>query len=169
MNNFFLISSRRFHLSRTARLAGLFLLAIASGLFSLAGSAYGQTTPITRQETLRGTITPEREWWDLLHYDLAVQFVPTTRSIKGSNVISFKALKAGRKMQIDLQEPLKITKVVHGVSELKYEREGNVYWVVFDKEISTGAEDKIQIFYEGNPKAAANPPWDGGVSWNRDD
>jgi aminopeptidase N len=84
-------------------------------------------------------------------------------------VIAFKALKPGRKMQIDLQEPLMITKIVHNGSDLKYEREGNVYWVTFDKEISNGVEDKIHIFYEGVPKAAANPPWDGGISWNRDD
>ena len=29
-------------------------------------------------------------------------------------------------MQIDLQPPLAITKITHGVSQLKFEREGNV-------------------------------------------
>ncbi|MEP6704013.1 MAG: hypothetical protein ABJB34_04345, partial [Acidobacteriota bacterium] len=40
--------------------------------FPGASHTRAQTTPITRQETLRGTITPERDWWDVLHYDLAV-------------------------------------------------------------------------------------------------
>jgi hypothetical protein len=31
---------------------------------------------ITRQETLRGSVTPEREWWDVLHYHLQVEFLP---------------------------------------------------------------------------------------------
>src|SRR5215475_14285121 len=101
----------------------------------------------TRQEILRGTITPEREWWDVLHYDLSVQFMPETRSIKGSNVITFKALKPGKKMQIDLQTPLEISKILHDAAELKYEREGNVYWVYFGNEIPAGAEDKVSIFY----------------------
>ena len=64
--------------------------------------------------------------------------MPSTRSIKGSNVITFKAIKPGRKMQIDLQTPLNITKILHSGMELKYEREGNVYWVTFDKEIAQG-------------------------------
>src|SRR5262245_50043570 len=89
---------------------------------------FAQSENITRQETLRGSITPEREWWDVLHYHLAVEFFPETRTLKGSNTITFKTLKAGNKMQIDLQPPLAITKIIHGNSQLKFEREGNVYW-----------------------------------------
>jgi len=137
--------------------------------FGTLAPVIAQTPPITRQETLRGTITPEREWWDIQHYDLSVQFIPQTRSIKGSNVITFKTLKPGSKMQIDLQAPLAITKVVHGSEDLKFEREGNVYWVNFNKELGQGVEDQVTIYYEGRPKAATNPPWDGGVTWGRDD
>ena len=129
----------------------------------------GQEKPTSRQETLRGTITPERAWWDVLHYDLSVRFMPETRSIKGSNFITFKTLLPGSRMQIDLQTPLNVTKVIHGGSELKFEREGNVFWITFDKEIPQGVEDRVDIYYEGRPKAATNPPWDGGVTWGRDD
>lgn len=128
-----------------------------------------QTGEITRQETLRGSITAEREWWDVLHYHLSVEFFPDTKSIKGSNTITFKTLKAGSKMQIDLQPPLAITKVVYGNSELKFEREGNAYFVSFEKDIAKGVEDKIQVFYEGRPVESRNPPWSGGITWGRDD
>ena len=128
-----------------------------------------QVQPVTRQEMFRGTVTPEREWWDVLHYDLSVQFFPSTRTIKGSNVITFKTLKPGSKMQIDLQPPLNITRILHGTTELKYEREGNVFWVTFDKEVPQGVEDKIEILYEGRPTESRNPPWSGGISWGRDD
>jgi hypothetical protein len=106
----------------------------------LALSIAGQNTAVTRQETLRGTITPEREWWDVQHYDLSVEFMPETRSIRGSNVITFKTLKPGSKMQIDLQNPLKITKIAHKGVDLKFEREGNVFWVTFDRRIRRGPE-----------------------------
>ena len=134
-----------------------------------AAGVGAQTPPITRQEMLRGTITPEREWWDVQHYDLSVRFMPETRSIKGSNVVTFKSLKAGSRMQIDLQQPLNITKIDHNGTELKFEREGNVFWVTFEKEIPQGVEDKVAIYYDGRPKVATNPPWDGGVTWGRDD
>ena len=102
------------------------------------GATYplAQTGSITRQETLRGSITREREWWDLLHYHLKVEFFPDTRRLRGSNIITFKTLKPGNKMQIDLQPPLAITRVTHGASQLKFEREGNVYWLTFEKESS---------------------------------
>src|ERR1044072_929360 len=82
-----------------------------------------QTEPVTRQETLRGSVTPEREWWDVMHYHLQVEFLPETKRLKGANEIIFKTLKPGNKMQIDLQPPLAITKITHGDSQLKFERE----------------------------------------------
>ncbi|MEQ1646895.1 MAG: M1 family peptidase, partial [Pyrinomonadaceae bacterium] len=128
-----------------------------------------QAPPVTRQETLRGSVTPEREWWDVLHYDLSVQFMPDRRMIQGSNVITFKTLKPGSRMQIDLQTPLNITKITRGNTELKFEREGNVFWVTFDKELAAGIEEKITITYGGRPTEARNPPWEGGIAWGRDD
>lgn len=149
------------------------LIIVAVGILLCAqggpGHVFAQTENITRQERLRGSITPEREWWDVLHYDLKVQFLPETRRLKGSNAITFKTLKAGSRMQIDLQPPLAITKVTHGDSQLKFEREGNVYWLTFEREIPKGVEDRVEIFYEGVPVVSKNPPWIGGVTWGRDD
>lgn len=147
----------------------VYLAAVFAAFLLLQLSVFAQTEEITRQETLRGSVTPEREWWDLLHYDLAVEFFPDKKSIKGSNEIVFKTLKAGNKMQIDLQPPLNVTKILHGNEELKFEREGNVYWVYFDKNLPQGVEDKITVFYEGKPQESRNPPWSGGVTWGRDD
>jgi aminopeptidase N len=147
----------------------IFAIGVLLIVHTTAGYLFAQTPEITRQEMLRGSITPEREWWDVLHYDLNVQFLPDTRRLKGSNKITFKTLKAGSRMQIDLQPPLAITKVTHGKSELKFEREGNVYWITFAPEIAQHVEDQIEVFYEGAPAVATNPPWIGGISWGRDD
>ena len=132
-------------------------------------SLKAQTENISRQEMLRGSITPEREWWDVLHYHLSVEFLIETRRLKGSNAITFKTAKPRKKMQIDLQPPLAITKVTHGNAELKFEREGNVYWVMFEKDLAQGAEERIEVFYEGVPVVSKNPPWVGGITWGRDD
>ena len=145
------------------------LAAVLFVLSSILTAAAQDDKPVSRAETLRGSITPERAWWDVLHYDLSVQFIPDTRTIKGSNVITFKTLQPGRKMQIDLQAPLNITKVRHGAEELKFEREGNVYWLLFNNEIPAGSEEKVEISYEGHPHESRLPPWDGGVQWGRDD
>jgi len=122
-----------------------------------------------RQDMLRGSITPEREWWDLLHYHLRIRFDIPKKSIDGSNEITFRALKPGKKMQIDLQEPLAISKIEHDSSELKFEREGNVYWVYFPKMLKKGVEEKIKVFYGGKPVESKNPPWSGGITWSKDE
>ena len=147
----------------------LLFIAICIGLvFQFQINAQTIVEP-SRQEILRGSVTPEREWWDLQHYDLAVEFFPQTKTIKGSNAITFKTLKSGSKMQIDLQPPLAIIKITHGNEELKFEREGNVYWVYFANDLPVGIEDKITVFYEGRPTESKNPPWEGGVTWGHDD
>jgi len=132
-------------------------------------SSFAQNAPISRQETLRGSITPEREWWDLQHYDLSVEFFPDTKKIKGSNVISFKTVKSDYMMQIDLQEPLAITKVTHKNKDLKYKREGNAYFVYLEEELPKDTEDSITVYWEGTPTESKNPPWVGGITWGRDD
>jgi len=141
-------------------LVPLFLSA-QSGLFE-------HKETFTRQDSLRGSITPEREWWNLKHYELAVEVFPKTKNIKGSNTICFEVLKSAKKMQIDLQEPLQITKITHKSTELSYTREGNVYWVNFPKELSIGLEEKITIYFEGKPIESKNPPWSGGITWKKD-
>ncbi|MEK7725414.1 MAG: M1 family metallopeptidase [Acidobacteriota bacterium] len=138
-------------------------------LLSLPIFLFAQDKPITRAETLRGSITEEREWWDLLHYDLSIQFFPETKTIKGSNVISFKTIKSDYIMQIDLQEPLAITKATHKNKELKYKREGNAYFIYLDEELPKDIEDNITVYWEGKPTESLRPPWSGGITWGRDD
>lgn len=62
----------------------------------------------THQDTLRGSITPEREWWDLTYYNLNVKVNPENKFISGKNTIQYKVLKPNSVLQIDLQEPLKM-------------------------------------------------------------
>jgi len=71
-------------------------------------------------------------------------------------------------MQIDLQEPLKITNVDFKGQKLSYTREGNVYWIKFPYALSAGDREKITIQYEGIPVVAVRPPWDGGLTWSTD-
>ncbi len=91
----------------------IFLLLISAPLFS-------QNKIFTHQDSLRGSITKERIWWDLKHYDLNIKVVPETTSILGKNSISYEVLKTYQIMQIDLQEPMKITKIIQNDSELNF-------------------------------------------------
>ena len=122
----------------------------------------------TRQDTLRGSITPERAWWDLTYYHLDISVDPENKFIKGSNTIQYKVLDSKDEMQIDLQKPLKITKILQKNKELSFRMDGYSHFIKLNKKQKKGDINSIKVFYEGNPKVAVRPPWDGGLTWTRD-
>ena len=122
----------------------------------------------TRQDTLRGSITPERAWWDLIHYELSVTIDTANRSITGSNTITYLVRDAATEMQIDLQAPLIITKVMQKEQILKVRDEGNAHFIRLEADQPIGSEQQITIFYEGVPQVAKRAPWDGGFTWSKD-
>ena len=123
----------------------------------------------TRQDTLRGSITPEREWWDLTYYHLDIKVEPDKKFISGSNTVGYKVLKSNKMMQIDLQEPMKITSVEADGKSLKFDREGNAYFIELKQKQKKNDINYIKINYEGFPKEAIRAPWDGGLSWTKDE
>ncbi len=135
----------------------------------VATSLHAQKKQFTRQDSLRGSITKERIWWDLNYYHLDVQVFPTTKSIKGKNTIKYKVLSPYQVMQIDLQAPLKITRVTQNGKDLKVIHEGNAHFIQLVKKQKAGAKNTLVVYYEGPPKEAVNAPWDGGFSWKKDD
>jgi len=137
--------------------------------FWSAYSSLAQQTNTRSPEQLRGEITPERAWWDLLHYDLAVELFPESKSMTGSNQIKFRVVAKPSRMQIDLQTPLKIESVSHNQKPLEFVREGNVYWIDFSQALAVGTTEAITIKYSGVPKEATNPPWEGGMVWKKDE
>ena len=146
----------------------LFILLITINNKTLAQGIFGEKNDFTRQDTLRGTITAEREWWDLNYYHLDIKVDPEERSIKGSNTVGYTVLKSNKLMQIDLQEPMKITAVYQKNKPLKFTREGNAYFIELKQKQKAGKVNYITIEYEGKPKVAVRAPWDGGLSWEKD-
>ncbi len=123
----------------------------------------------TRQDTLRGTITKERSWWDLNYYHLDISVDPDKKYIEGRNTIFYTVLSENNIMQIDLQEPLIITSVTEGGNSLNFIREGNAFFIELEKTQTVGEVNNIIISYQGNPKTAVRAPWDGGFSWDKDE
>jgi aminopeptidase N len=122
----------------------------------------------TRQDTLRGSITKERIWWDLTYYHLDISVDPINRTIKGSNEISYTVLEPYSEIQIDLQNPLVLTKAEQNDENLEIRHDGNAHFIKLKKKQIRGAKNKIKVFYEGKPKTAVRAPWDGGISWTKD-
>lgn len=122
----------------------------------------------TAQDTLRGSITPERAWWDVQHYELDVSVNPENKFISGSTTMTYLVISDSRKMQIDLQPPMKLTKVVQNNKELNIEHNGNAHFIQLHNKQELQQEYTITFYFEGHPKEAVRAPWDGGFSWKKD-
>ncbi len=137
---------------------------------SLAWSAAAQKTPnFTPDDTLRGSITPERAWWDLTFYELSVHVNPGEKSINGQNIIHYKVLNTDNVLQVDLQPPLVLEKAMQDGQELVIEKKGrNAYFIQLTAPQKPGEQKSLTVHYSGLPRAAKNAPWDGGFSWKKD-
>jgi aminopeptidase N len=129
---------------------------------------FAQEPSFTHQDTLRGSITPEREWWDLGFYHLDIKVDPGDSSIQGTNTIRYRVLKSNQIMQIDLQPPMIITKVMQDGIELSWKKDGNAWFINLKKSQKSGQINELVIWYEGQPRVSKNPPWSGGITWSKD-
>lgn len=124
----------------------------------------------THADTIRGSNTPQRAWWDASFYDLHVKVNPADSSISGYNGITYRILKTPphREMQIDLQLPLVVDSIVQDGLELSARRDGNAFFVTLVAPQKIGSKKTISVYYHGKPTVAVRAPWDGGFVWARD-
>ncbi|GAL00223.1 peptidase M1 family protein [Nonlabens ulvanivorans] len=152
-----------------AHLKSIFTVFFIVAMAQLNHAQLGQNKKgFTRQDSLRGSITPERAWWDITYYDLDIKVTPADKYIAGSNTIHYKVLQPNNVLQVDLQSPLNMTRAVQDGRDLEIRHEGNAHFIKLTKEQLPGMINQVQVFYEGNPREARNAPWDGGISWKKD-
>lgn len=160
-------------------------------LFGLALVSYSPLLAqnFSRLDSLRGSITPERAWWDLTHYDLSVNISVEDQHLTGQNTITYKTIAPyqsemaqylnagaisgmktrGAIMQIDLQAPMKIDSVLQNGIRLDYIKEGPVHWIKLIEAQELNKEYRLTCYFSGAPIVANNPPWDGGFTWDTDE
>jgi aminopeptidase N len=122
----------------------------------------------TRADTLRGSLTPQRSWWNVLRYEIEVTPDYEQKSITGRTTIRYRG-HGHSTMQIDLQQPLVIDSILQAGQSLPFRRDGNTALVQVPVAGADQPESSITLYYHGKPKRANRPPWDGGWIFARDD
>lgn len=140
-------------------------------IFLLHGYSFTQNEKIfNRADTLRGSNTTERAWWDILYYDLSVRPDYINKTISGHNTITYSVLQnnVGTMMQIDMKKPLQMDSIVlNGSHRLFYTREENVFHVQMPDQLKSSVH-KISLYFSGIPKESKRAPWDAGWTWTKD-
>lgn len=123
----------------------------------------------TRADTLRGSITPARAWWNVKRYDIQITPNFTEKSTTGANLITYQVVSQTQpSMQIDLQAPLVIDSVIlDNQTPLRFRQEGNA-WHITSPSQSLYSVHTVRVVFHGHPVIAARPPWDGGWTFARD-
>ena len=135
-----------------------FLLATCLAAFTTLPATAQQQPPrprvFTRADTLHGSNTPERAWWDAEFYDLHVAVSPADSSISGWNGITYRVLSPGTVMQIDLQVPLELDSVVQEHRKLQFRRDGNAFFVTMPRQQRAGQRLSLTAYYHGGWRAS---------------
>ena len=71
-------------------------------------------------------------------------------------------------MQIDLQPPMKITRITKDGISQKFTRDGNAWFVKLNAKQKKGEINYLTVEFEGKPKIGKRLPWNGGVNWGPD-
>lgn len=128
-----------------------------------------QTIDDHQQNIFRGTITQQRAWWNLTHYHLDISVDPSTKSIAGINTMKYEVLSEKKRLQIELQAPMQLTKVMQNGQALAVEQMGYSYFITIAAEQKIGEEYQLEMHFSGIPHEAIRAPWDGGITWTKDE
>lgn len=151
---------------RIMKLKWLFFICTLFFQWTAQAQLTSKSDKYTYEDSLRGSITRERLWWDLLHYRLQVEVFPESKKIAGINTIRYQIKSPHSVMQIDLQRPMNIDSVFQAGKKLEFTRIApNAYLITTDSSAKPGDIAEIAIYFSGVPKIAKNPPWDGGFTW----
>lgn len=164
--NFIFLETSNFILMK--KISFSFLL--FSGFFF--GQFFAQNKTFTKEDTLKGSNTQYRNFWDVKKYDLSVEPNFEKKSIKGNNTISFEIIKDIKNpvFQIDLQQPMIAEKVICSFPVTgSFKRDGDFIYISANKSFKKGEKYTIDVTYSGNPVIAKNAPWDGGWIFTKDE
>ncbi|MGV8915820.1 MAG: M1 family metallopeptidase [Kaistella sp.] len=141
----------------------LLLLILMCGLFS------AQT--FTKEDTLKGSNTKYRNFWDVKKYEISVEPNFANQSVSGTNKITFEITKDISQpiFQIDLQQPMSYTIIDTDKKLCSSERVGDFIFIESNHDFKKGETHYFTLEFSGNPTVAQNAPWDGGWVFTRDE
>jgi aminopeptidase N len=108
----------------------------------------------SKDDLLRGGYGPYRANNDLLFYHLTLRVDPVAKTIAGTNVVRFRMLKEGRKIQLELTPELTLDGITFEGKAVTYTRaaaDSRSLYVEFPRELKVGEVDEVTVAYHGRP------------------
>jgi aminopeptidase N len=113
-----------------------------------------------------GPLIPEQAAYDVLHYDLALTVDPIRRSINGELRVRAQAVAVLEELVLDFDPRYQITQVrdLDG-RDLQFDWRDTRIWIRLAEPAGPADVLEVTVGYQGQPRDAPVPPWDGGFTW----
>ncbi len=118
-----------------------------------------------------GALLPEQAAYDVTHYELDVRVHPAREAIGGRLSVEADVTDSLGVFVLNLDRRLAVPAVWttedgdRDTLSLERRAEGNELWIDLPERKTSGEEVALTVAYEGTPREAPNPPWEGGFTW----
>jgi aminopeptidase N len=122
-------------------------------------------TPAAGVEPEVAMIVAAQDDVDIQHYLIAVEFIPTTRSVIGSVTVTGKSLVPGfQHLVLDLAtNNMSVASVLRGSTNLSFSRPPNLIDIILDDTFDPGETFTVRVNYSGTPDATGF----GSINWRK--
>lgn len=119
-----------------------------------------------------GVLLPEQAAYDVQHYDLSVRVFPDRQALSGSVVVTADIASPLAWFVLDLDPRLDVSGTWQLDSDdsrtpVELDRRGPRLWLRAPATLQPATTVRFQVDYEGVPRVAPRPPWDGGLQWEK--
>lgn len=118
-----------------------------------------------------GDLLPEQAAYNTTFYDLNFQVFPEEQKISGDVKMHFRITRPVDRLLVDFDtvftiQDIKLTSP-EDVEITKFENPDGLVRINLDRQLRTGEKVILNFVYDGKPRVANNPPWDGGFTWDK--
>lgn len=119
-----------------------------------------------------GPLSADQAAYDVLAYDLDLAIDPEAQRLDGTVTVEARAVRALRRLELDLDDRLQVESVTLGLDEsppqpAAFRHGGGKLWVELPEPVAGDRRLRVAVKYGGQPRVAPNPPWEGGFTWKR--
>ncbi|MDP6861711.1 MAG: M1 family metallopeptidase [Candidatus Marinimicrobia bacterium] len=111
-----------------------------------------------------GPLTKNQAAMDVHHYELRIALDPEKKTIGGTVTIGFNLKRKPHRLVLDLLSSYSVSNAWVNEKSMVFFQRGDKLFIE-NPGLDLNSNHHLKISYKGKPPEAANPPWDGGVTW----
>lgn len=117
-----------------------------------------------------GLLSPAQAAYDVNYYDLQLTIDPDSKTIDGSLLCRVEIVNPIDTLVLDLDNPFTVDSVLATINDglfnsVIFQHADEQLFIHIPETVEAGDFVSVQVFYNGAPRIANNPPWGVGFVW----